>query len=71
MHPAYQQIIGMGEAAIPLILEELYNGDCADWFWALTAISSENPITSEQAGDIKKMSEAWIEWGKLKGYLKD
>src|SRR3989338_4895582 len=37
MHPAYQQIIGMWPAAIPLILRELENKP-DHWFWALKAI---------------------------------
>ena len=37
-HPAYQQIISMGEAALPLILRELErNKD--HWFLALMAIA--------------------------------
>jgi hypothetical protein len=43
MHPAYQGIIGLGVPALPLILEELRR-EPTDWFWALTAISGENPI---------------------------
>src|SRR5580765_8141568 len=37
-HPAYQQIIGMGLSALPMIFAELEkNPD--DWFWALKAIT--------------------------------
>ncbi len=42
MHPANQGIIGLGAVAVPLILQELKR-DRADWFWALTAITGENP----------------------------
>lgn len=68
MHPAYQRIIGMGEAAIPLILEDLSRNGPDDWFWALTAIADENPITKEMAGDMRAMTEAWLQWGKNSGY---
>jgi hypothetical protein len=37
MHPAYQQIIGMGAAAIPLILRELEQTR-DHWLWALYAM---------------------------------
>lgn len=71
MHPAYQQIIGMGKTAVPFMLEEFSNGELDDWFWALTAITRENPITSDIAGNVERMAEAWIRWGKAKGYLID
>jgi hypothetical protein len=67
MHPAYQKIIGMGEAAIPLILKDLCEHGPDDWFWALTAITDENPITKEMAGDMLAMTEAWLQWGKKAG----
>ena len=35
-HPAYQQIIGMGPAAVPLILREL-DREGGQWFWVLMA----------------------------------
>ena len=70
MHPAYQTIIGMGEAAIPLILKDLAEHGPDDWFWALTAITEENPITSQIAGDMVAMTESWLQWGRDAGYLK-
>ena len=71
MHPAYQKIIGMGESAIPLILKDLSENGPDDWFWALTAITDENPITEEIAGNMAAMTEAWLQWGRNAGYLKD
>jgi hypothetical protein len=43
MHPAYQQIIGMGDAAVPLILQELERAP-DHWFWALNAIIGVDPV---------------------------
>jgi hypothetical protein len=71
LHPAYQKIIGMGEPAIPLILKDLCQNGPDDWFWALTAITDENPITQEMAGNMSAMTEAWLQWGKKAGYLSD
>lgn len=70
MCPAYQGIIGMGPIAIPLILSQLEaEGDEPDhWFWALRALTGANPVTSDQRGDIVRMSQAWIDWGKSSGY---
>ena len=67
-HPAYQEIIGMGTAAIPLLLRELQeNPD--HWFMALYALSGENPVPPQYAGRFPKMSEYWLEWGRRKGYI--
>ena len=66
----YQQIIGMGECAVPLILEELER-EPDQWFWALEAITQENPVPPEAAGKVQQKAQAWITWGKQRGYLTD
>ncbi|MBD2774362.1 hypothetical protein [Iningainema tapete] len=66
-HSAYQQIIEMGHAAIPLILKELETRP-NHWFAALRAITGENPVLPEQRGKIKQMAAAWLQWGKERGY---
>jgi hypothetical protein len=65
---SYQQIIGMGPAVIPLILAELEQSP-DHWFWALEAITGENPVSASDAGDMEASSHAWVEWGKQKGLL--
>lgn len=67
MHPAYQRIIGMGPAVIPLLLRELEQ-DPDHWFWALSAITGEDPIKPEHRGRVKQMAQAWLNWGKENGY---
>ena len=69
MHPAYQQIIGMGATAIPLILSEMRK-KTGHWFWALKSITGEDPVKPEHRGRIKEMTEAWLRWGKKQGYYK-
>ena len=64
----YQQIIGMGELAVPLILEELQR-EPDQWFWALEAITEQNPVPPEAAGKVRLMAQAWIDWGKKQGFL--
>ncbi len=64
----YQQIIGMGFPVVPLILEELQR-DPDQWFWALEAITAENPVPPEAAGKVRLMAHAWIEWGKQQGLI--
>jgi hypothetical protein len=66
-HPAYQEIINMGNPIIPLLLSELKKNPLY-WFAALSAITGTNPIKAEQKGRVKQMASAWIEWGKNQGY---
>ena len=65
---SYQQIIGMGQPAIPLILAELQR-EADHWFWALEAISGENPVAQENAGDVSLSAKAWLDWGRAKGLI--
>jgi len=67
MHPAYQQIIGMGDAALPLIFEELRR-EPDHWFWALKAITGEDPVSPADRGQIEPMTIAWLNWAKQRGY---
>lgn len=68
MLPQYQRIIGMGEAAVPYILEELRR-EPDQWFWALEAITEANPVPPEAAGKVRLMAQAWIDWGKAQGLI--
>jgi hypothetical protein len=67
MHPAYQQIIGMGPFAIPLILESLEE-EPDHWFWALSAITGENPVAESHKGKLQAMTQDWLAWAEQKGY---
>jgi hypothetical protein len=66
-HPAYQEIIQMGEPVIPFILRDLQK-ELNHWFWALVQITKANPV-SEHTSSIKEMADDWIQWGKDKGYI--
>jgi hypothetical protein len=68
LHPAYQQIIGMGKDVIRNILHELQD-EPSEWFWALRALTGEDPTTDEMAGNREKLTEAWLNWGKENGYI--
>jgi hypothetical protein len=67
MHPAYQQIIGMGPAVLPLLIAELRR-DPDHWFAALKAISGEDPVPPSDRGNVQRMVQAWLAWGKNHGY---
>lgn len=64
----YQRIIGMGPAAVPLLLRELQR-EPDHWFWALESITDQNPVQPEAAGKVELMASAWIEWGRRAGYI--
>lgn len=67
MHPAYQEIVGMGPDALPLIIEEL--GKKPDhWFWALRAITGEDPVPAGSRGNVDEMAQAWVEWAQKDGH---
>lgn len=67
MSPAYQQIIGMGKVAVPLIFRELEEKP-DHWFWALKSITGIDPVSDESRGDIQQMAAEWLEWGRKQGY---
>ena len=56
---AYQQIIGMGAEALPFIFRELQK-EPDHWFWALHAITGENPVSKNAAGDLKAMTSTGL-----------
>lgn len=70
--PSYQGILGMGPDIVPFILAELESeGNAPDhiWFWALAAITHENPVPSKSRGKLLEMAKAWLEWGKIKNHV--
>ena len=66
-HPAHQEIVRMGEPAIPLILERMQSHG-GHWFYALYQITGVNPIAPEDRGNIPAMEASWIEWGNRNGF---
>ncbi len=66
LHPAYQQIVGMGPQAVPLIIAELER-EPGHWFWALRAITQEDPVPPEHRGNVAEMVRAWLRWAERRG----
>jgi hypothetical protein len=67
-HPAYQQIIQIGETVLPMIFRELReNGGW--WYPALRALTGQNPVPEEAKGRPPLNRDAWLEWGRRNGYL--
>jgi hypothetical protein len=67
-HPAGRQIIGLGEAAIPLILAELAANPAPRWFPLLAELAGELPagLRAAAEGNVVQVAHAWIEWGRTR-----
>ena len=65
-HPAYQEIIRLGPAVVPLLLRDLAESH-THWFAALEAITGARPVPASAAGDVREMVEAWLRWAKDNG----
>jgi hypothetical protein len=51
LHPAYQQIIGLGPTVITHLLRDLQiQPSPPHWFWALQSITRENPVSPDDYG---------------------
>jgi hypothetical protein len=59
MLPSYQRIIGLGPAAVPLIIERLRR-DGDHWLWALVSIVGEDKAAG--ATTVSEAARRWIEW---------
>src|SRR5579871_2236602 len=62
-HPAYREIVAMGEPAIRLILAEL-EARPGRWSEALEALTGEDPVPPGARGDLGATAAAWLEWGR-------
>jgi len=66
LHPNYLKIIAMGKDVIAFLLEELERKP-DHWLVALHVLTDEDPASPEST--FYEAVEAWLEWGKRKGYL--
>jgi hypothetical protein len=66
-HPAFQEIIAMGEAVVPFMLRDLAERPRL-WVWALSQITGADPVPPSARGNIAEMSAAWLRWGREHGY---
>jgi hypothetical protein len=66
LHPAYQQIIGMGRNALPLIFRELKRSR-GHWLWALAMILRDDK--AQPGMNFRQAVDAWLEWGEKNGYI--
>lgn len=67
-HPAYQAIIALGAAVVPVLLRDLARSP-DHWGFALRCITGENPVPPRDAGRIDRTAQAWIQWGAARGLI--
>jgi len=67
-HPSYQKIIQLGWDVVPLLLADIQTNR-RFWFPALNAITNVRPFDPGDAGNNRRMTEAWIKWGQRKGLI--
>jgi hypothetical protein len=67
-HPAYLRIISLGKPVVPLVFRELAR-EPDHWFLALSAVTGHDPVPPASRGDLKAMTDAWLQWGRQHGYL--
>jgi hypothetical protein len=39
------------------------------WFWALVAITGENPVPLAVQGHVTAMTDAWLKWSRENGWI--
>ncbi len=67
-NPAYFRIIGLGPDVIPIIFRSMRD-EPDYWFVALEALTGENPVPDEMAGDLQAMTRVWLQWADQNGYV--
>jgi hypothetical protein len=66
-HPAFREIVALGEAVVPLMLRDLQKRPRL-WVWALPEITGADPVSVPDRGNIARMTDAWLRWGREHGY---
>src|SRR3954464_7393266 len=58
-HPAYRAIVAMGDAAVPLLLDELRR-EPDQWIWALRDITGVDILPPPDCYELPKLTDAWL-----------
>ena len=67
-HPNYQRMIDLGWEALPFMLSDLQRSH-RFWFPALYEITKVRPYDARDAGNVRRMTKAWVVWGQRKGII--
>lgn len=68
-HPAFRQLLARAGESVPFLLSTLTTSP-SHAILVLHAITGEDPVPNDKKGDLPRMADAWIEWGKSKGILR-
>jgi hypothetical protein len=66
-HPAYRAIIALGPEVVPHLLRDM-EANQTHWFCALREITGADPVPVSAAGNVPKMVQAWLQWGRDNDY---
>src|SRR5437588_8689216 len=67
-HPAYQELIALGPAALPFLFRDLEQTKDGHLYKALTAITGTQPVPDDVCGQMRKIAEIWLRWAADNGY---
>ena len=65
--PTFTDIVRLGTPALPLVLQEMVR-ESGYWFPVIQEITGADPVAPGDRGNVQKMSDAWINWGRGKGF---
>jgi hypothetical protein len=66
-HPAYQEIIALGTAALPALFRDLEQTGDGHLSKALATITGAHPVPAADRGQIRRIAEAWLRWARENG----
>jgi len=66
-HPAYQELIALGPAALPFLFRDLEQTEDGHLSKALAAITGARPVPAEERGQVRKIADAWLRWARENG----
>jgi hypothetical protein len=66
-HPAYQELITLGSAALPFLLRDLEQTGDGHLSKALAAITGAHPVADDESGQVRKIAETWLRWARENG----
>jgi hypothetical protein len=67
-HPAFGEIVAMGERAVPLLLARIEKKENMFFHLALEKITGARPVPQKGESWIDELDAAWIAWGRAQGY---
>lgn len=67
-HPAFLKIVSWGEDIIPSLVEDMVNAG-TPWYYALSIITDENPVSEDNMGKHKYVIEDWRGWAEQNCFI--